>query len=163
MPARFYITCLALLVPALISSQARTHDQAPEIRLDATIPNTVLKQGEMSELKGKAVVLEFWATWCAPCIAAIPHWNELVAQFKNRPVEFVSITDEKQDTVRTFLPKRPIDGWIGFDYNRQMFDAYAVDGIPQTVLIDPKGKVAGVTRPDLINSERIEELLEGRT
>jgi thiol-disulfide isomerase/thioredoxin len=71
MPALSYITCFTLLMPALISSQARTRDQAPEIRLDATIPSTVLTQGEMSKLKGKAVILEFWATWCAPCIAAV--------------------------------------------------------------------------------------------
>lgn len=160
---RTAVACFTLLAPALMCSQPRTGAEAPEIRLDDTIPQTALTQGEMSELKGKAVVLEFWATWCAPCIAAIPHWNELVTEFKDSQVAFVSITDEKQATVRTFLGRRPIKGWIGFDYDRRVFDAYTVDGIPQTVLIDSSGKIAAVTRPDLVTSERIRELLAGRT
>jgi len=62
-------------------------------------------------LAGKAVVLEFWATWCAPCVAAIPHLNELATQFKDRPVVFLSVSDETPSVVEAFLQKHPIDGW----------------------------------------------------
>ena len=44
-------------------------------------------------LNGKVVVIDFWATWCVPCRKSIPHWNQLVDEFKGKPVCFIAITD----------------------------------------------------------------------
>src|SRR5881396_890266 len=63
-------------------------------------------------LKGKVVVLEFWATWCGPCIAAIPHLNELADHFKDKPVQFIAITDEEEKVVAPFLKRKPIHAWV---------------------------------------------------
>src|SRR4030095_15566093 len=64
------------------------------------------------QLQGKVVVLEFWATWCGPCVATIPHMNELADQFKGEPVQFVALTQEPEKTVAAFLPKTPIHAWV---------------------------------------------------
>ncbi len=114
------------------------------------------------DLRGNVVVLEFWATWCAPCIDVLPHLNDLVEKFKGRPVRFLSITDEPEETVRSFLDIKLVAGWIGFDRQRVMAKAYEVWGIPHTILIDAQGKVAAVTYPRYVTAEVLEKMLAGK-
>jgi thiol-disulfide isomerase/thioredoxin len=64
------------------------------------------KKVKLSGLKGKVVVLDIWATWCPPCRAMIPHEREMVAKFKGKPFELVSVSfDEKKETLTQFLEK----------------------------------------------------------
>ena len=111
--------------------------------------------------KGKAVVLEFWATWCGGCVAEIPHLNNLANQFKDRPVVFLSITDEEPAVVQSFLQRRPMRGWIGIDANGGTFQRYGIVGRPQTVLIDSHGVVRGLTSPDQVTVAMIDRLISG--
>ncbi|HWQ02971.1 MAG TPA: TIGR03435 family protein [Candidatus Nitrosotenuis sp.] len=116
------------------------------------------------DLRGKIVVLEFWATWCGPCVAAIPHWNELVEKFRGRPVEFISISDEEEAVVRKFLAARPIKGWLALDSNRSMKRTYG-DGegmaIPSTFVIGPDGIIVGITQPESLTAALLDQLLAG--
>jgi thiol-disulfide isomerase/thioredoxin len=78
-------------------------DQPPALQfrtLDGQAP-------DWADLAGTAVVLDFWATWCGPCIKAIPHLNQLVDEFAGRPVRFISVTYEKEEVVRPVLAKHP--------------------------------------------------------
>ncbi len=71
-------------------------DQAPLLEACTLLqapPGTKL---DAASLRGKVVVLEFWATWCGPCIAAIPRLNRLAERFKDQPVQFVAITAEDE-------------------------------------------------------------------
>jgi uncharacterized protein (TIGR03435 family) len=113
-------------------------------------------------LRGHAVVVEFWSTWCGPCIGALPHWNELAAAFAGKPVRFVSITSEPEEKVRPFLAKRAFAGIVALDTDKSVFTAYGVRGIPHTVLIDPQGTVRAVTRPDDVDAGALTDLLAGR-
>ena len=113
-------------------------------------------------LQGKVVVIEFWATWCGPCIAAMPHMNELAMTFADKPVVFISVTDESESKISPFLKKRPIRGWIGLDTDRSVIDAFGITHIPQTIIVKPDGKIAGVTSPGDLKKEMIESLLQGK-
>src|SRR6185503_14723652 len=106
-------------------------------------------------LRGKVVVLEFWATWCGPCLAAIPHMNELADQFKGKPVQFIAITAEEKPVVKEFLSKREIHSWVGLDTNSAMNQAYGVGGIPLTVVLDQEGKIAAITYPTSLTEKHI--------
>lgn len=117
---------------------------------------------ETASLSGQVVVLEFWATWCGPCVAAIPHLNELADKFKDQPVRFVAITAEDEATIKLFLAKRPIHAWIALDTNKAMNKAYAVESIPQTVLLDKEGKIAGITHPTQLTEKHLADLLAGK-
>lgn len=111
-------------------------------------------------LRGAPVVLEFWATWCAPCVNAIPHWNELASKFKN--VRFISITDDGPDVVKKFLAEHPIEGVIAFDYDGATHSAYGVTSYPKTVLVDANGIMRGIVSPAQLTEALLQELAAGR-
>jgi uncharacterized protein (TIGR03435 family) len=113
-------------------------------------------------LRGKAVVLEFWATWCGGCVENIPHLNALAEKFKDQPLVFISVTDEEKSDVLRFLKKYPISGWVALDPPRGTFKAYRVQGIPQTFLIDAKGTLRAMTNPNRLDERVLQDLLGGK-
>ena len=120
------------------------------------------KHMDWSSLKGQVVVIEFWATWCPPCIKNIPHINKLVDEFRNEPVTFISVTYESKEMVETFLRKHPIETIIGLDNDFSMFKSYKAWGIPMTVIVNKQGKIASVLHPDHLNKSVISDVLIGR-
>lgn len=113
------------------------------------------------DLSGKVVVIEFWATWCGPCVAAIPHLNELARKFQNRGVQIISVSDEEATTVEKFLAKRPIEGWIALDTDGSIFNTYAVQARPRTALVDARGNLLALADMDQVTDEILEQLLAG--
>jgi uncharacterized protein (TIGR03435 family) len=113
---------------------------------------------------GKVVILEFWATWCGPCVGAIPHLNELAGQFKDKQVQFIAVTDEKENVIQPFLKKTPVKAWIGLTTDATFGDTnpYRVYAIPHTVIIDANGRIAAVMEPRALNSNLIELCLAGK-
>ena len=156
--------CVALLFVAALPafSEVKLGEPPPEIQLDALLPDQPPANATLRALAGKAVVLEFWATWCQPCVAEIPHLNDLGSRFKDRPIVFLSVTDEEQPTVEAFLHEHPMGGWIGIAHSTHLKHAYGVNGIPQAFLIDAKGKLAGAIHPSRLTAATLEGLLAGR-
>lgn len=153
---------LLAMLPAFVVAAPTVGDRPPEIRLDKLLPEQPVANARFGALAGKVVVLEMWATWCGACVDAIPHLNELADHFKNRPVVFLSVTDEEPAVVASFLKKRPIQGWIGIAHMQSPLSAYGVDGIPATFLIDASGRIAGNTDPDMLSESMVEDLIAGR-
>jgi uncharacterized protein (TIGR03435 family) len=135
---------------------------APPIQLRSVLQAPPGAKPTWESMRGKVVVLEFWATSCGPCVGAISHMNELVDTLKDRPVHFIAITDEDEPTIKDFLKKKPIHGWVGLDDNQSMSKAYGVEWIPQTVIIGPDGKIAAVTHPIGLEAEHLENVLAGK-
>lgn len=140
----------------------RVGSVAPAISLERLLQAPPETAGNWDSLKGKVVVLEFWATWCGPCVAAISHLNELADQLKDKPIQFISITDEDSETVESFLKNRPIKAWIGLDTNGSMFKAYGVQGLPHTVVVDENGRIAAISYPTALNEQNLNDLLSGK-
>ncbi len=113
------------------------------------------------DLSGKVVVIEFWATWCGPCVAAIPHLNEVARKFQNRGVQIISVSDEEATTVEKFLAKRPIEGWVALDTDGSIFNTYAVQARPRTALVDARGNLLALADVDQVTDEILEQLLAG--
>ena len=114
-----------------------------------------------ADLKGHAVVLDFWATWCAPCIKAIPHLNAFVDEFAGQPVRFISVTYENESVVRPFLAKHPLRTVVGLDQGCGMFRSFKAWGIPMIVLVGPDGRVKGVIHAEDLSSGVVRRVVEG--
>lgn len=123
-------------------------DVLPDLSVGEPAPATVSvnldgKQVKLSELKGKVVVLDFWATWCGPCVRMIPHTREVVDQMKDKPFAFVSVSvDAKKETVEGFLKKTKMP-WTHWWDGRGGKTArlWDVTAFPTVYVIDHKGVI----------------------
>jgi uncharacterized protein (TIGR03435 family) len=95
-------------------------------------------------------------------VEQIPHLNRLAEQFRDSKVLFLSLTDEDAGKVKSFTAKRPIAGWIGLDLGRTTHDAFGVQPIPRTFLIDAEGVLRGITMPGRVGEGEIRQLLAGK-
>ena len=119
-------------------------------------------RADWASLKGKVVVLEFWATWCSPCVASLPHLNQLVASLDPAKFQFISIDDEDRKVVETFLTRKRTSGWVGTDTAGRIFAAYGVNSRPTTVIVDGRGKIVAVTEVDSVSAADLQAVAAGK-
>lgn len=114
---------------------------APKFKLDALQGKPV----SLADLHGKVVVLDFWATWCGPCRASLPHLNELYNDLKDKGLAVYAVNqrEEKQD-VQAFVTQTKLTVPVLLDSEGKVGEQYGVEGIPQTVIIGKDGKVKKV-------------------
>jgi len=108
--------------------------------------------------KGKFVLIDFWATWCGPCRASIPHLNQLQAKFKDKLV-VIGLTDEPLATVKGMKSPK-IEYAVATDTKARMLNAAQVQGIPHAMLIDPSGIVRFEGMPNYLDEKGLAGLLE---
>jgi thiol-disulfide isomerase/thioredoxin len=123
--------------------------------IDFTLTNLAGEKVTLSDYKGTVVVLDFWATWCGPCIGSFPKMQELVNKFENDNVEFFFINTwetrkpaEIKEKVVEFLEDNSYSFNVLFDYEDDIVDKYKVRGIPTTIAIDKNGDIISIVRYD---------------
>ena len=116
---------------------------------------------DQPNLKGKFVLIDFWATWCPPCRKAIPELNGFQHQFGDKLV-VIGISDETEAEVRK-LAEPKIEYALAIDPQARMKNAVAVTGIPHVLIIDPQGYVRWEGFPFLdgyeLNSRTVADII----
>jgi len=121
----------------------------------------------LEDLRGKVVLLNVWATWCAPCIREMPALEEVHREFGQRGLEVVGVSIDaasERDGVQRFLDRHGITFRILHDPSQSVVSAFRTVGVPETFLIDRSGTIverfAGEFDPSAADvSARIEALL----
>jgi peroxiredoxin len=159
---------VAGICPVIALAQSGTNspqsgDDPPPLQLAKIIQGPSAKDVTWEALKGKLVVLEFWNIQCQPCIDAIPHLNEMIEHFKDKPVVFLSVSDDTEGHLHTFLKQHPLQSWLALDGPDNATErAFHLQGYGLIVLIDPQGKVAGLTLPAILQPKHLERILAGQ-
>jgi thiol-disulfide isomerase/thioredoxin len=100
------------------------------------------KQMSLSELRGKVVFLNFWATWCGPCRQEMPSMEALYQRFKNSGLEFAAVDImEKEPDVGAYIKQNNINFPIALDADGNVSKNYRIQGIPATFIINRNGKI----------------------
>lgn len=122
--------------------------QAPNVRLKMLQGG---KDFRVADHLGKVVVLDFWATWCGPCLQVMPLVEQVVSQFPEDQVKLISVNlEEGPELIRTVLERRGVEVPVALDRDGVAAIKYEATSIPQTVVIGPDGMIqrvfVGVTR-----------------
>jgi len=101
------------------------------------------KPFRLADNKGQVVVLDFWATWCGPCLQAMPQVERVTKEFRERGVRLVAVNlQEAPNDIRAMLERNKFDVPVALDVDGVVAERYNATAIPQTVVIDREGKVA---------------------
>lgn len=163
----------------LISSISFSQSFEMSLKVGDKLPPLTFTHYHLNEPKNKNFdkkfkVLEFWATWCAPCLEAVPHLNELQEKFnQQKNLVFISITDETPQKVQNTLKRIPFKSIVVSDVNKNIHLAAKVAkkidnsgpmiiSVPRTILVDDQNIVRWVGYPKELNEKILHDFLEGK-
>jgi thiol-disulfide isomerase/thioredoxin len=160
----------ACLLPAMAAEKLSPGMPAPPLVSGEYIQGEPVKEFE----KGKVYIVEFWATWCGPCVATIPHVNELQQKFADKGLVVIgqNVWERQDDKVKPFVGKMgdkmtyrvamddKSDGGKGRMAETWM-QAAGQNGIPAAFVVDKKGTIAWIGHPARLNEELLGEIIAG--
>lgn len=157
----FFLVCACLLVCSNIFCQTSEFEKKIENTRLVSVQGNKLQEYNLTEQsKGKIVVLEFWETWCGPCIIAMAHMNKLKRAYPS-DLLVVCVASESLPKVINFIPKNQYPFDFVFDSSKQLASIFPHQAIPHTVIIDKSGKIQSETLPNFFTEKEIDLLLGG--
>jgi peroxiredoxin len=121
---------------AILALRERVHQDA-----SFTLTSMDGKTYSLESLRGKVVLLNFWATWCPPCRKEMPDMEALYRRFEKKGLVVLAVSDEERETVAGFLAKQKYTFPVLLDPGRKVNDAFGVEGIPKSFIFDAEGKL----------------------
>ena len=165
---------LYLLIPFfLFLTQEKSYAQALHIAQEALVGTQIdslpsmeyhLNEPADKNFNKKFKVLEFWATWCRPCLKAVPHLNRLQEKFKDSNIVFMSITYEERFKTEQIFRKVNFETIVTSDSTRNIHQKLRIQyngtmGLPRTVLIDDENRIVWYGFPTDLNEKLLEKFL----
>jgi len=128
---------LALTAAPVLAKTTKSAPVAPAF----TLPGL---QGEVTlgSLRGKAVLVDFWASWCGPCRQSFPWMNDLQKRYGDKGLAIVAVNlDKDRELASQFLAEVPAAFTVAFDPSGKTAESYKVKAMPTTFLVSPDGKL----------------------
>jgi peroxiredoxin len=116
-------------------------DDAKRQSADFTLSDLQGKAWHLQELRGKVVLVNFWATWCPPCRKEMPDLDALYNKFKSQGFVVLAISDEEAAKVSPYLAEHKVSYPVLLDPGRKVNDLFIVEGIPKSFVYDRSGKM----------------------
>ena len=148
------IVSLAILCP---DSSARSTESNVGKKL-AEVKADYLKTKPVTA--GKAMMVEFWATWCGPCVASIPHVNEIHKKYESKGLVVIGLTQESNQEIKSFVKSKKMEYHVGTDKGGKLNKELGVQGIPHAVLVDKTGTIVWEGHPASMKDADIENALK---
>jgi thiol-disulfide isomerase/thioredoxin len=130
--------------------------------LEFSLPDVSGKQHSLSEWQGKIRIINFWATWCPPCLEEIPEFINLQNDFKDKNLQFIGIAVEDKQAVEQYLKTIPINypmligGEEGIALSQQLGNI--INAVPFTVFVNQQGQIV-YRHPGELSREKILEII----
>lgn len=148
----FRISILLVLVAAVVfvlvsngkdgKALYREGDQAPDFKLSQVNDDVKENTVKLSDLKGKGVMINFWATYCKPCEKEMPYMQGLYEEYKDKGIEVIAVNlDANELVVDRFIDKHHLSFPVLRDEGKQVRELYNIRPIPSSLFIDANGKI----------------------
>lgn len=127
------------------AGDGHSHDGAIRRKVGEKIPDLTLRtldgqSVKLSEIKGKVILLNFWATWCPPCVLEMPSLQKLSTEYgpKGLAVVGLNLDENPEEVLAPFLKKHSIDFQTFVDPKGEVADRFTISGLPLTIVVDAK-------------------------
>jgi len=130
---------------ALFAALGIRRPAEPSEAPDFTLTDLEGRPAQLREFRGKLVLLNFWATWCAPCLQEMPSMERLYQTFKQTDFVLLAVSMDRQgvEVARSFVEHLKLTFPVLLDRTSEVGHQYGVRGLPTTYLIDPDGRLIG--------------------
>jgi peroxiredoxin len=135
-------------------------DDAIRQKNDFTLTDLQGKEWHLRDLRGKVVLVNFWATWCPPCRKEMPDLDTLFNRFKDQGFVVLAISDEEAAKVSPFIGERKISYPVLLDPGRKVTESFRVEGIPKSFVYDRSGKLVAQSIDMRIQRQFLEMLAQ---
>ena len=148
------LVLLGIIVSSCFTEGTETENQAP----DFLLYDLEGKPVSLSDFHGKPVILNFWATWCGPCVYEMPFLQQVYEEWSTEELVLLIVNiGESSSQVEGFLERYELSLPILLDIDKEVARKYYVRGIPTTFFIDKDGIVQAVKVGAFANKEAIED------
>lgn len=157
------------MVPFLLSGQKNLTESGLGVgRILPLVPNSSVynyttEKINIADFKGKLIIIDFWASWCSPCIAGLPKLDRLQYEFKER-VQILPVTYQDVQSVKTILKNMFEDNTpsiLPYIYNDQVFHTlFPHRSLPHCIWIGPEGEILAITESNQVTAENLNKILK---
>jgi len=159
----FFVSALALVGGIFVQNlpvKNGINTAIPALKIN--LPDSAGKQRSISEWQGKIQIINFWATWCPPCLKEIPEFIKLQAEYQDKNVQFIGIAIEDQAAVEQYLKTTQVNypmliaGDEGISLSQQLGNI--VNAVPFTLIVNQQGQIIH-RQPGELSNEKIIEII----